>query len=131
MMLALLAATGAAPDMVIGRWQAETRHAVAEISRCGSSICGRLVGSDGLRAHPEMTDTNNRNPQLRGRRLLGMQFLGGFTWSGGAWSGGTVYNAEDGGTYHGTITPVDADHLKLRGCIVWPLCKTQTWTRLR
>ncbi len=41
------------------------------------------------------------------------------------------YNGDDGGTYKATITPIDADHLKVRGCIVWPLCKTQTWMRVR
>ena len=74
---------------------------------------------------------HNRNPQLRGRRLIGLQILGGFTASGTGWSGGTIYNAEDGGTYKATVTPVDANHLKVRGCIVWPLCKSQVWTRVR
>jgi uncharacterized protein (DUF2147 family) len=47
------------------------------------------------------------------------------------WSDGQVYNAEDGKTYSGKITPVGTDQLKLRGCVFFPLCKTQTWTRVR
>jgi uncharacterized protein (DUF2147 family) len=131
MILAILAAASLSPDVVLGRWQAETRHATTVITRCGASICGRVVDSDGLRADPNLADTNNKDAAQRGRRIKNLVFLSGFRWSNGAWTGGTVYNPEDGGTYHGTITPIDADHIKLRGCIFWPLCKTQTWTRLR
>ena len=41
------------------------------------------------------------------------------------------YSAEDGKTYSGKITPLGANQLKLRGCVFFPLCKTQTWTRVR
>ena len=129
MMAAALAANS--PDVVVGHWQTETKHGVIDIARCGPSICGKLVGSDGLKANPNMLDTNNKDAGLRGRKLMGLQLLGGFTWADGAWSGGTIYNGDDGGTYKATVTPIDADHLKLKGCIIWPLCKTQTWTRLR
>ncbi len=122
-------ATGA--NAVIGRWRTESRGGVVEIARCGSSICGRLVDSEGLRANPDLTDRNNKDSAQRDRKLMGVTLLKGFTWSGGAWKGGTIYNAEDGGTYKATITPVDANQLKLKGCVVWPLCKTQTWRRLR
>ena len=57
--------------------------------------------------------------------------LGGFARDGDGWSGGTLYNPDDGGTYKGRLMPTDAGHLAVRGCIVWPLCKTQTWTRVR
>ena len=67
----------------------------------------------------------------RGRQLKGIKMLSGFSWDGSAWSGGKVYNPSDGGTYSGKITPVDANSLKLRGCIIWPACKTDTWTRVR
>ena len=127
----MAAAATMSPDTVVGRWQTETKHGVVEIARCGASICGKLTGSDGLKANPNLLDVNNKDVGLRGRKLLGLQLLGGFTYADGAWSGGTIYNGEDGGTYKATVTPVDADHLKLKGCIIWPLCKTQTWTRLR
>lgn len=125
------AAGGADANSVIGRWRAESRNAVIEIGRCGPSICGSIADSDGLRANPDMRDVKNKDTSLRTRKLLGLRMLQGFQWSGTAWEGGTVYNADDGGTYKGTITPVDADHLRLKGCIIWPLCKTQTWVRIR
>jgi len=132
-LLTLLAAGAAAPapDMLVGRWQTEARHGVVEITRCGPSICGTLIESDGLRAEPHLRDVKNKDARLRDRELRGLRILQGFTWKSDAWSGGTIYNAEDGGTYSATVTPVDANRLKLKGCIVWPLCKTQTWTRIR
>jgi len=128
---AAAAAVAANPNVAIGRWVTQTKHGIVQVDRCGSSICGRILSSDGIRDNPNLLDVHNRNPQLRGRRLIGLQILGGFTASGTGWSGGTIYNAEDGGTYKATVTPVDANHLKVRGCIVWPLCKSQVWTRVR
>ncbi|MFT3967240.1 MAG: DUF2147 domain-containing protein [Sphingobium sp.] len=124
------AAAGADPNAVIGRWRTEARHGVVEIARCGPSICGKLIDSDGLKANPDLLDAKNKDAALRGRKLMGLQMLQGFSWKDGAWQGGTIYNGEDGGTYKATVTPVSANQLKLKGCIVWPLCKTQTWTRL-
>jgi uncharacterized protein (DUF2147 family) len=78
-----------------------------------------------------MRDIKNKDTALRGRRLMYLQILGGFTRGSGEWTGGTIYNGDDGGTYKATVTPIDADHLKVKGCIIWPLCKSQTWTRIR
>jgi uncharacterized protein (DUF2147 family) len=133
MMILMAAAAMAAGDAnaAVGKWRAASKNAVVDISRCGPSICGKLVDSDGLRANPGMLDTKNKDAAQRGRKLMGIQMLGGFTFDGESWSGGTVYNPEDGGTYKGTVTIADPDHMRLKGCIVWPLCKTQRWTRVR
>jgi len=130
--LSMLAAAAAmSPDAAVGRWRTETRNGIVEVERCGASICGRLVSSDGLRTNPNMLDINNKDAALRGRHLMNLQLLGGFTRGNGEWTGGTIYNGDDGGTYKATVTPIDADHLKVKGCIIWPLCKSQTWTRVR
>lgn len=132
-MILLMAAAAAAlsPDAAIGRWKTETKNGIVEIERCGASVCGKLTSSDGIRANPDLRDTKNKDSSLQSRKLAGIQLVGGFTRSADAWTGGTIYNPDDGGTYKATITPADADHLKVKGCIVWPLCKTQTWTRVR
>jgi uncharacterized protein (DUF2147 family) len=123
--------TAASPHAIAGRWATPARNGVVEITPCGASICGRLVDSDGLRANPNMRDVKNRDAAQNGRPLKGLLMLQGFSPVEKGWDGGTVYNPEDGGTYKGTITMVDNDTLKLRGCIVWPLCKSQTWKRIR
>lgn len=131
MLMALAMAATANPDAVVGRWKTETRNGIVEITRCGSSLCGKLLSSDAINANPAARDTNNKDEKLRGRPLKGLQILGGFTFKDGVWNGGTIYNGEDGKTYDARITSVDANRLKLRGCIFVPLCKNQTWTRVR
>jgi uncharacterized protein (DUF2147 family) len=118
------------PDTVLGHWKTETRNAIVDITRCGTSICGKLLMSDGIAANPALTDIHNKDAALRGRRVKGAQILGGFTFDGGVWTGGTIYNGEDGKTYDARITMVDANTLKLRGCIFVPLCKNQVWHRV-
>lgn len=120
----------AEPETVLGMWRTPSMHGVVRIEHCGASICGRVMEADNIRRNPDLRDFSNKDRTKRGRHLKGLQILSGFTREQGKWTGGTVYNPEDGGTYKGTITPVDARTLKLKGCIVWPLCKTQTWTRI-
>ncbi|MEW9856753.1 DUF2147 domain-containing protein [Novosphingobium sp. M1R2S20] len=136
--MALVAATlvgtpafAAGPESVLGHWRTPAKNGHVEITRCGESVCGRLIESDNIRANPELRDANNKNEAKRDRRLKNLQILGGFKGEAKQWTGGTIYNPEDGGTYKATITPAGANTLKLKGCIVWPLCKTQTWTRIR
>lgn len=115
----------------VGLWQTPSRGGQVEISKCGASLCGRLVSSEGIKADPNLKDVNNANAALRGRPVKGVTILSGFSGGPKEWSGGSIYNAEDGKTYSGSITLDGDDTLKLRGCVVAPLCKTQVWTRLR
>ena len=129
---ALLAGAPVAADTALGRWKTETHNAIVEITRCGESICGKILTSDMIRSNPALKDAKNANEKLRSRPLQGLLMLSGFkSEAGGVWSDGQVYNAEDGKTYSGKIPPVGTDQLKLRGCVFFPLCKTQTWTRVR
>jgi uncharacterized protein (DUF2147 family) len=131
LMAMTLAGAGANADSVLGRWQTQTRGGVVEIQKCGSSVCGRILSSEGLRSNPNLTDQNNRDPKLRSRPIKNLLILQGFSVDGAAWNGGTIYNAEDGKTYSARLTPAGPDQLKLRGCVFKPFCRTQTWTRVR
>jgi Uncharacterized protein conserved in bacteria len=124
-------AFAASPDMAIGKWRTPSRQGVVEITSCGESLCGKVLESDGIRANADLRDEKNKDAAKRTRKVKGLQMLGGFKREDDKWSGGWIYNPEDGGTYKATITPADKNTLKLKGCVVWPLCKTQTWTRLR
>lgn len=132
MLITMLAMAMAAPqDVAVGRWKTETRGGIVEIQRCGASICGRLLTSEHLRTNPNLKDANNANAALRNRPLRGLQILSGFKADGNGWSGGKIYNAEDGKTYSAYVTPEGPNQLKVKGCVFRPLCKTQTWTRVR
>jgi uncharacterized protein (DUF2147 family) len=131
---ALALSLGAAPAFaadVIGLWATPENGGQIEISRCGNSLCGKLVTSNQIRTEPGLKDAMNKDVAQRGRPLKGLQMLHGFQGGPTKWSGGKVYNPDDGGTYSGTLELIGDKQLKLKGCIVAPLCKTQVWTRLR
>ncbi len=114
-----------------GLWRTPTNGGQVRISRCGQALCGTLVTADNIQANPNLRDVNNADRALRTRRVQGLQMLSGFTGGPSEWRGGAVYNPQDGRTYRGTITLSNADTLNLRGCVIAPLCRTQTWTRVR
>ncbi len=116
---------------VTGLWLTRTKGGQVEISRCGNSLCGKLVTSELLKNDPTLKDEKNKDASLRSRPLKNMQMLYDFTGGPTKWTGGRVYNAADGGTYSGTITMTSPNSLKLKGCIVAPLCKTETWIRIK
>ena len=131
---AVLAGALASPAMAgdpTGLWQTPTNGSQVRISRCGPALCGTLATSNSLRADPDLRDARNRDASLRSRALRNLPMLSGFTGGGSEWSGGSIYNPEDGRIYRGTITMDGDNTLRLRGCVVAPLCRSQTWTRLR
>jgi uncharacterized protein (DUF2147 family) len=113
-----------------GLWRTQTNNGEVRISECGAALCGRLVTSDRIKLDPEQKDGRNKDESQRGRTLRGILMLDGFSGGPTEWKGGKVYNPDDGGTYKGTIKMTAPNQLKLTGCITWPLCKSQTWTRI-
>ena len=125
---ALAAPASAQTAEPTGLWQTPTNGGQVRIARCGQALCGTLVTSSHIRSNPNALDENNSNRSLRTRNL---PMLTGFTGGPSEWRGGSVYNPADGRTYRGTITMTNANTLNLRGCVVAPLCRIQTWTRVR
>jgi uncharacterized protein (DUF2147 family) len=128
--LATAAATPALASDIVGRWVTPSQGQV-EIFKCGAALCGKLITSPRLDREPHLTDQLNKDASKRGRKIKGLTMLEGFGGGPTVFSGGKVYNPEDGGTYAGTITVVDAGTLKLKGCVAAPLCKTQVWKRMK
>ncbi|WP_420383101.1 DUF2147 domain-containing protein [Novosphingobium sp.] len=121
----------AKPDPAVGRWGTPADHGIVDIRSCGGGICGRLIGSDVIRSTPGKKDSRNTDTAKRNRPLKGVTLLSGFHKTANGWDGGSVYNPEDGRTYKATITMDGPNTLDLKGCIVWPACKTQEWHRTR
>jgi uncharacterized protein (DUF2147 family) len=115
----------------VGDWSTHHFGSVVRVSACGDALCGKVVTSDPIKTNPNVKDERNADPALRGRPLKDLPVFYGVKGGPTEWKGGSVYNPEDGKTYHGSITLVDADTLKLTGCIIYPLCKSQTWTRVK
>jgi uncharacterized protein (DUF2147 family) len=131
--LCLAATTPASAGDPRGTWTTESGKAKVAIVNCGGAICGNIVSlsepMDPVTGKPK-TDGNNPDAAKRSRPMVGVPIVIDMKpESADKWSG-QVYNAEDGKTYSGSITLVDAKTLTLKGCALGGLiCKSQTWTR--
>jgi uncharacterized protein (DUF2147 family) len=131
--LCVAAATPASAGDPRGNWMTENGKAKVAIVNCGGALCGNIVAltepNDPATGKPK-TDNNNPDAAKRTRPMLGVQIVIDMKPdSSDKWKG-QVYNAEDGKTYSGSITLVNASTLTLQGCALGGLiCKNQTWTR--
>ncbi len=128
--LTLAAGAGAAEQASpYGTWRTPERGGLVEVSQCDGGLCGKILGGAAGSAE-EKLDRFNKNPALRGRPLLGLYIFRGLKPAGGSWKG-SIYNPNDGGTYAATVTLKPSGALEVKGCVVWPLCKTQVWARVK
>lgn len=113
-----------------GDWRTPVDNGVIRIERCGESLCGRSLTSNGLKTHPDALDLQNHDPALRNRRLKDLLIMKLRAKGGNAWGDGWIYNPRDGGTYHASLNLEGSDTIKLTGCLAPLLCKTQSWKRV-
>jgi uncharacterized protein (DUF2147 family) len=110
-----------------GDWRVADGVANIRVARCGNNLWGAVAWEK----QPGGRDSNNPDASKRNRPTLGMPILLDMKKQAGAdsWQG-QVYNAKDGQTYASSITPTDANHLAIRGCVLGFLCGGETWTRV-
>jgi len=114
-----------------GTWLTQAGDARVRVSKCGSGICGVIVGLktpiDPATGKPQVDD-KNPNPALRKRPVIGLPLFSGMRPTGpGKWSG-QIYNADDGSTYASNVSVTGADTLRVEGCM-GALCGGENWTR--
>ena len=126
----LMSAAAAQAASPIGTWNTPKRHGVVRVLDCGGGICGKIEGGDDITRDPNFADSKNSDASLRERKLKGAMIFEGLTGGPPEWTG-KVYNPEDGRTYSGSITQVDENTLKLKGCALSIFCQTQVWTRAK
>ncbi|RXF74631.1 DUF2147 domain-containing protein [Hansschlegelia zhihuaiae] len=129
--LTLLAQPALAAPVPSGLWRLDSGKAQVRISDCGGSLCATLAS---LRKPNDKSglpkrDKRNPNPALRDRPVIGLSLVSGMRFDGAEWTG-RFYNPDDGRTYAGRITPDGSDRLKLKGCVLGLVCKTQAMTRI-
>lgn len=130
--LSLMAAAQAAATPVTGTWLSADGGTKVRVSDCGGKLCGKVVWLnepiDKTTGQPK-TDKHNADAGKRARPLLGVQVVQGMKPSGeNKWSG-QIYNADDGKTYQANVTLVSDNAMRVQGCVLGILCKSQTWTR--
>jgi uncharacterized protein (DUF2147 family) len=129
----LAAASPASAGDPRGTWVTDDGKARIAIADCSGALCGKIVAltepNDPATGKPK-TDGKNADASKRSRPMIGVPIVIDMKpASADKWSG-QVYNAEDGKTYDGSITLVDAKTLTLQGCTLGGfVCKSRTWTR--
>ena len=110
-----------------GDWRVADGVANIRVAQCNGSMWGAVAWEK----TPGGRDENNPDVKKKTRPTLGMPILLDMKKKPGAdqWEG-QVYNAKDGQTYSSTITPTDADHMEIKGCVLGFLCGGETWTRV-
>lgn len=119
----------AQPSDVHGLWLTKNRDARIRVADCGPLLCGTIVWLaepiDRETGKP-VTDKMNPDPARRARPMIGVRVFG-MQRAGGRWTG-TIYNAEDGKTYSGSVEMIGPNRLKIEGCL-GPFCDHEIWTR--
>jgi len=126
--IALSTASALAADpSVTGDWLVKEGYGHVRIENCD----GKMWGIVSWEKQPGF-DTENPDPAKKGRPLLGTPVLIDMApqKEPGKWTG-EVYNSQNGKMYPATISLADENTLDLQGCLVWPLCQTQQWTRVK
>lgn len=110
-----------------GDWRVADGVANVRVAECNGSMWGVIAWEK----IPGGRDENNPDVSKKGRPTLGMPILLDMKKKPDAdqWEG-QVYNAKDGQLYSSTITPVGADQLEIKGCVLGFLCGGETWTRV-
>ena len=110
-----------------GDWRVADGVANIRVAQCNGSMWGAVSWEK----QPGGRDENNPDVSKKNRPTLGMATLIDMKKTAGAeqWEG-QVYNAKDGQMYSATITPVGADQLEIKGCVLGFLCGGETWTRV-
>ena len=133
LMLAGPGAAKAAPKDPSGTYLTEDGRGRIRVEKCGpqlANICGYLVWIKTPAADSGKSKFDSRNPDAakKTRPILGHQLMMGLALAKDETYQGLIYNNEDGKSYNVTIYMED-DVLKVKGCLVAFLCKTETWTR--
>ena len=118
----------AAEPSVVGDWLVKDGYGHVRIDNCD----GKMWGIVSWEKTPGV-DNENPDPAKKGRPLLGTPVLMGLAPvknEPGKWTG-EIYNSQNGKLYGATISLADENTLDLEGCLVWPLCQTQKWTRVK
>jgi uncharacterized protein (DUF2147 family) len=116
----------AADPSPLGDWLVKEGYAHIRIDNCGGKLWGIVVWEK----EPGV-DSENPDPAKKSRPTLGMPVLMGLApTKPNRWEG-EIYNSQNGKMYGANISVVDESTLDLEGCLVWPLCQTQKWTRVK
>lgn len=118
--LTVAGAAGAMADPVLGVWKTQVddgNYAHITFASCGANLCGvisRTFNADGE------WQSDNIGKQI----VWDMEARGG-----GSYKGGKIWQPSTGKVYKSKMS-LSGNTLKVSGC-VGPICKKQTWSRVK
>ncbi len=116
------AATAQGPG-VEGVWSNPKGSVQVKTGACGDKLCGVVVYA----SQKAQADAKKAGAEP----LIGTTLLRGYRANGAAQWAGQVYVPDRKASYYSTIQLVDAQTLKVSGCILGGLiCKSQIWHRV-
>ena len=120
-----------AQDMT-GTWLTAQGDAHIKLSKCSAKMCATIAWLknpvDAKTGRPP-ADDKNPDPAKRSRKLLGLRIFAMDPEPSGAWTG-PIYNADDGMTYRGRLSPRGDNEVEVQGCAE-SLCGSEVWTRVK
>lgn len=128
----LFAAGSSLASNAPGTWAMQNGKVTVNVSDCGSALCGTIIALkepiSKIDGKPKI-DRENPDPSLRDRPLIGLSILVGMKAAGENEWEGAIYNPDDGKTYSGTVK-LDGGTMKVQGCVLKVLCKTNVFVRV-
>jgi uncharacterized protein (DUF2147 family) len=115
-----LAAPAMAADPVLGIWQTEVddgAYAHVKMAPCGDKICGHI-------ARTFKDSGEYKSPNIGLKLVWDMDAAGG-----GKYQNGKIFQPSTGKTFKSKLA-MNGNVLKVSGC-VGPICKKQTWARVK
>lgn len=120
---ALLASTSTAAfagdmaDKAVGTWLRAKEGWHVQFAMCGDKLCGEIVSGEGV-------------DKKTGESVIGIQMLYDLEKVGDDRWRGKMYNPGDGGTYKGVVTVLSDNEVKMSGCMMKIMCRSEIWPRV-
>jgi uncharacterized protein (DUF2147 family) len=120
--IALAASPAIAGAPIEGNWTNPSENIVVRIAPCGPALCGHAISAS-ARAKGKAMNSGFGN-------ILGAPLMKGMTPAGAARWKGIVFVPDRNIHAPGTIQMINANRIKVSGCVWGFLCKTQLWKRV-
>ena len=117
---ALVIAATSASDGIQGHWMNPERSVIVQLAPCGKAICGTVTwaSKQARKAAREGVD-----------ELIGTKLLTDFKQRADRDWRGTIFVPDHDIRVRGKIHALDANRLRVSGCMFGVICKSKTWTR--
>ena len=117
----LAAPAAAAKSPIEGRWKNGSME--INIAPCGRALCGTVIKAS---SKQQAKAERGSDTELIGARLItGIQRIGPGQYRG------RVFVADRDMHASGTISQLNSNQLKVKGCVLGVICKSRTWDRVR